>query len=254
LSKRLGDRGRELTGAESNFKHYTNSARIGILPQGWSFEHFATALQGDLSVLLASYRALFPGEPAPEGIEVLVHRFNLSEGDYFEVRHELVRRRAVLEIRALLGETLPPEQLVALVAYDGKVNLVDAILAGPIADLTGDEMDYTDAEREGLELRDQALRYGLVLARGAGSVQELARRLVEPDAADELQETVEVFAALLAKQVPALGGLRCAQAAESYVRTLAAVASIGRHGSAHLPMPAAVWRGSQGDRGAQATL
>jgi hypothetical protein len=114
-----------------NFRQYTSSARIGVLPSAWSFEDFATALQHDLSLIIDARRKLFRNlDPEVRGIEVLVHRFNLSENNYFEFKHEEGRKNAVMKIRELLSETLPVDQQLALLAYEGKVDILGALIAG----------------------------------------------------------------------------------------------------------------------------
>lgn len=211
-------------GQKYNFKHYTSSARIGVLPTSWSFENFATALQHDVGVIIGARQTLFPdSDTEVRGLEILVHRFNLSENDYLEFKHERGRRHAVLKIRDLLSETLPPDQQLALLKYDGKVNIIEAILAGPIAELTGDEIKFTDEERKGLEDGDHALKYDLIQERKAASIRELAQRFAAPQ---EQQEAVVTLTRLLEARVPGMQRERCEEIAGCYVRTLEAIASI----------------------------
>jgi hypothetical protein len=215
-----------------NFLQYTNSARIGVVPEGWSFEQFHEALQKDLRVVVAARRQLVPewawNVSDLKDIEVIVHRFGLSARNHYGFQYDdLTQPRAMQNIRKLFSDLLSPAELLTLIEYEGEEDIVNAIKDGPISILVCDKVKLNDRERNALDRHEAELKYRLAAHLGSASVQELGQVLLRGRL--QRRKAWNRLAVLLEREVPEFEDReqRCKKIAQAYIDTLAVIAAIG---------------------------
>lgn len=156
------------------FEHYTNNARIGLVPSDSTLKDYASRLQKDVGEVIANPPAgLADGNLQPPiGTEVLLHRLGLSGRDYYPVEVPLGQQKAIATLSMLLAQSLEPPDLLAVIeSWKDPDLLVDAILNGPLSDLAG---PLTQKEEDGLNANDGALRDALLQALVAPTIKGLA--------------------------------------------------------------------------------
>lgn len=233
--------------AKYNFKQYTNHARIGIVPRGWSLERFYKAFQEDFLKVTKARRELVPvltqsGKHEKKvyawpwdmrdlkNIEVIVHRFGLSGRNYYGFISSITRPHAIQKIKELFADILNQEDLLSLIEYEEEVNVSEAIMQGTIIELVGSQVEFTDEEIKILEKQDESLRNGILEALGFRNVEKLAKYLLESNDQQRTRmivKSAEALKRLLAEGIPEFDPSQCEMIAKAYLETLGAVASIG---------------------------
>ncbi len=166
-----------------NFQQYTNNARIGVIPKGWTLEEFYRAFQEDFERVIQSRRTIVPlaewnwNKSDLKDIELIIHRFGLSGRNYYGFdSKEFVRYYAIERIKELFSDILGSKDLLAVIGYEmNDENLLKAIMDGPITELIRDQL--TEDERKVLEPQQETLRLAILAACGVGSAAELGHTL-----------------------------------------------------------------------------
>jgi hypothetical protein len=228
--------------AKYNYKQYTNSARVGIVPKGWSFEQFCAEFQGDFRKIVKARKKLLP---EPSGIkkpwtfpwslgdlkdmELIIHRFGLSGRNYYGFLLPVTKQHAIERIRELFAGILDLDDLNALIYYEkDAASITEAIMNGSIAELI-DPLTLTPPEKKVFDRKDVALQACIFTAVGVRSAKELGHYLLEGD-----QQRLEAAAAAaggalaleLAGALPIIGQARCRMIAVRYLETLKAMAAV----------------------------
>lgn len=220
IPKKLGKAG---VATKYDFRRYTENARIGLVPEGLSFEQFRERFQEDFSKVVAARRNLinYDWEIDLEGIEVMLHRFSAVSRCAFE--SELSRRVALSNLKDLLAENLPPEKLVALVQSSTTVSLKDYVLSASIPDVVGDEASLSGVEAQLLANQDGQIKNELLAELHAKDIQQLARRLSRQNI--DHAEAAETLAKLLERYVPQFNAVRSSRIANVYLHGLESLAA-----------------------------
>lgn len=226
-----------------NFKQYTNHARIGVVPKGWSFEQFQSAFQKDFLHVIEHRKELLPlpagrrpvkdewnwNEHDLKDIELIVHRFGLSGRNYYGFVSSVSKKHAIEKIKELFADILNHDDLLALIEYEGSVTLTDALMQGPFIELIGNQVDLEEQQRKVLSDRDLELRNEILRVAGVQTVEELGRNLAAADATVKksiVTRTGKALCTLLATSVYEFDEDRCRQMTTAYLDTLSAIASI----------------------------
>ncbi len=221
MPKKLVQAGVE-TAVQYDFRPYTENARIGLVPEGWSFERFRKAFQEDFTkVLDASAKLLRQGAVGLQGIEIMLHRFSALGGCAFT--SPLCRRVALTNLTDLLVEKLPPEKLVSLVQSSTTVSLKDYVLSASIPDVVGDEERLTGAEATLLESQDGQIKSELLGKLHTATIPQLAQCLWRKKI--EHNTATEVLADLLERYVPQFDEPRSSRVADVYLSGLESLAA-----------------------------
>ena len=245
LQTELGIQLDSATGPKYLFKQYTPNARVGFVPIGWSFQQFHETLKQDLDILFKEENMarmvqvnLLPAlEPNHlHGVEITVQRFGLRDHYAYPPDDSPIRqRKATLNIRELLSEALPQEDLVQVIGYEhGQTgSIVDLMMDGPILELA-DSIQLTTQELNDIKAADHDLKLAVlhqckILPPGAQAganvnwgIRQLGRRLaaeapLSAQAANRLATSLAQFV-----NDPDQGR----SIADSYINTLAAVGAI----------------------------
>jgi hypothetical protein len=221
-----------------NFKQYTNSARIGIVPAGWSFDKFFRTFQKDLTKVITARADLLPPKMLENeldnlnDIEVIVSQFDLSGGSsqYWFKYEEVTKQRAQERVRELFADVLSQDELAMLIEYEGyekhadRENLADAIMVSSIMDLIGSQLSLKKLEREALDRENQRLRQEMTDRHNCMNIRELGRVL--RDDKRERKRAINMLTELLEDVLEFDTADRRTNIAEVYITTLASVARI----------------------------
>lgn len=211
-----------------NFRHYTPSTRIGVIPTKWTFDQFCGTLQQDLFMLYQARDQLLPpsrrSQRDLDDIEVIVSRFGLAGQNYQGIEiGDLTQPRAITRISELLSEILGGKELSAVINYEEE-NMAQVIIDLPIKELlVACNVKSNEVERTVLEREDQRLKQELVSGMGCIDIQELARSLYISPANKHRAK------AILIRQMagePELNVKRRRRFADAYIDTLAALGTL----------------------------
>lgn len=227
--------------AKYNFKQYTNSARVGIVPKGWSFEQFCGEFQGDFKKIVKARKKLLP-EPSRtkkpwtfawslgdlKDMELIIHRFGLSGRNYYGFLSPVTKQHAIERIRELFAGILDRDDLNALIYYEkDAASITDAIMNGSIAELI-DPVTLTVPEKKVFDRKDVALQARIFTAVGVRSAKELGHYLLEGDQ-QRLEAAADAAGAALALELAGaldIDEVRCRMIAAKYLETLKAMAAV----------------------------
>ena len=166
-----------------NFVQYTDSARVGVIPRGLSFEEFKKLWQKNFAIIEKKRRELIQDYDWKKGdltgVEVVIHRFDPSEYNYYAYQSPLAVTEAVSKIQELLKEELKPEELASLILYEGKTNLLREILEYPIANLVNDKIRLSSVQEE--LLGKDELKKAVLKEIGFDSIHNLSLYLLKSD-------------------------------------------------------------------------
>ena len=211
------------------FKNYTANARIGIVPDGWTLRQFQRYLQHDLEKVIEARKMLVPDWPWDEkelkDIEVIMQGFGLSRRNRYPFESELRRPHASPKVIEALADTRKDDDLVAVIGYaqDEMVNLTNAMMDGPITELTG--IILSKLQRQKLEEKDEIIKNELLADQQYYSIQDLGWGLFCTDA-QQKQAVANKLSALLARYVPQTKPQLLDNIARDYIDTLSAIANI----------------------------
>jgi hypothetical protein len=220
-----------------NFRQYTNSARIGIVPAGLSFDKFSSTFQKDLEEVIKARADLLPPKMLEnelddlKDIEVIVSQFDLSGGSRYWFKYEgVTKQRAQERVRELFAGVLSEDELAMLIEYEGyekhadRENLADAIMVSSITDLIGSQLSLNKLEREALDRENQRLRQEMTDRHNCMNIRELGRVL--RDDKWETKRAINMLAELLEDVLEFDPANRRMNIAKVYITTLASVARI----------------------------
>lgn len=206
-----------------NFRQYTENTRIGLVPEGWTFEAFRREFQDDFTKVLAARAALVPGAAKVMGIEVMLHRFGSVGRYHHPFESEFSSHLALARLKELLADSLDSEELLTIVQYAGTLDTRAALLGAPIADLAGPAVPLSGGERRRLEAADGPIKGELLAALREPDLPRLGRDLRAGQV--DHRRAAESLAGSLAQHVPHLDGLRAAGLAEAYLHGLESIAA-----------------------------
>lgn len=233
------------TGPKYLFKQYTRNARVGFVPIGWSFQQFYETLKQDLDILFKEKNMARMAQdnllPALQSnplrdVEITVQRFGLRDHYTYPPDDSPIRQRqATLNIRELLSEALPQEDLVQVIGYEhGQTgSIADLMMDGPILELA-DSVELTAQELNGIRAADHDLK--LAVLHQCGILPPGAR--TDTDVSWGIRQLGRRLAAEMPLRTPAADRLKTALApvvndpaqgraiADSYINTLAAIGAI----------------------------
>jgi hypothetical protein len=220
-------------GQKYNFKQYTSSVRIGIVPKGWNFEKMCQEFQRDFDRLVSRQKKTAPGD-LPADMELIVQQFEISPKNYYGfVRPGVTKEEAIERLQNLFGEILGPKELLGMIEYQGDVPVTKALLEAPIADLLISLQDLSQSEKDVIENRRAALDGILstvwMPGREHAGVRDVAVYFLKADELEKIavvNRVAEQLQRILKKDVASLSGSRPHDIAEDYVRTIAALVSV----------------------------
>lgn len=209
-----------------NFKQYTSHVRIGAI-RDRTFEAFCKELQQEFE----------KRTDRPSEMELIVHELQLSPKNYFGfVTSDITRERAIERLQEMFKDILKPDDLLAMIEYQGDIPLQQRMIEAPISDLIVELQNLSPDERRAIELRNATLQKRILESaripglRSNAKNADLGRyflQLKQTKRENLLIDAVgkELYQAL--RDLLPFDRKRCAEIAKDYLETIAALANIG---------------------------
>jgi hypothetical protein len=222
-----------------NFVRYTNSARIGIVPTGWTFEQFFDTFQDNLRKVIANREMLLTPSMLEDdldkldNIEIILSKFMLAgENQHWFRYDEYTKDRAKERVRDLFAKELKDPELTTLIEYEGyeeypeQDNLADVVMSLSISQVIAGQLQLNNLEKQILNQEDTKIKQRLV-QNTYDDIHHLGR-VVKDDRAGRRQAMGQMRS-ILAELEEFKGEKkehRRKTVAREYIGTLAAVAQI----------------------------
>ena len=217
----LGDPDRWTNGGQPYLiEQYTNNARIGLVPQGWSLERFAKQLSKDFPEAVR-----ISGKPRPQGGEVIVHRLGLSGRDYYNLEVAGIdEHQAIAKLRELLARGVEQPDLISVLEKARDSNdLIDDMIDCPLEDLAG---PLEVEERQRLSTVSDRLRSAILKSLNIDKTHELAEHVRTRILAQDIPTAANAMLKILETQRYPWTIERIREIVQSYLETLQSLVAL----------------------------